>query len=217
MNKVRLLLQLPESAEVLMASFKAKLRSQIRRPLKEGLNVKSGGLELLDDFYSVFAVNMRDLGSPVHSKSFIRNIIGLSSGLARLFVVYKDDVPLACSMTLSGGSVIHNPWASSLRQYSRMSPNMLLYWAMLEYGCKKGFEFFDFGRSTPGEGTYKFKKQWGATDVPLNWIFYSSEKGCNHESGNQKSRFEMAMEVWKRLPVTVTKIVGPAVRKNIGL
>lgn len=215
-NKLRMLLPLPESADELMASFKAKLRSQIRRPLKDGLLVRSGSLELLDDFYSVFAVNMRDLASPVHAKAFIRNIVENSSGAAKLFVVYKEQRPLACSLTLSGGNVLSNPWASSLRQFSRMSPNMLLYWAMLEYACEKGCRFFDFGRSTPGEGTYKFKKQWGAIEKPLNWRNYSKQESAT-QSVDQKSKFEAAMELWKRLPVPLTRILGPAVRKNIGL
>ena len=36
-HKVRMLLELPESSEDLMASFKSKLRSQIKKPIKEGL------------------------------------------------------------------------------------------------------------------------------------------------------------------------------------
>ncbi len=74
-HKVRMLLDLPESSDILMNSFKAKLRSQIRKPIKEGLQAKIGGLELLEDFYYVFLINMRDLGSPVHSKNFIKNLL----------------------------------------------------------------------------------------------------------------------------------------------
>ena len=57
-----------------MKSFKSKFRTKIKKPKKMGLNFRIGGVELLDNFYEVFLVNMRDLGSPVHSKKIIQNI-----------------------------------------------------------------------------------------------------------------------------------------------
>ena len=199
-NKVRMLLELPDSSEQLMNSFKSKLRSQIRRPLKDGLNIKVGGLELLNDFYHVFAVNMRDLGSPVHAKDFIKNLVEAALDSARLFIVYQGKRPLACSFTLGCGPTLSNPWASSLRKFNALSPNMLLYWAMLKYGCDNGYKTFDFGRSTPGEGTYKFKKQWGAVETPLNWYVYSNQLEYTESAIEQKSRFAMAMTLGKSCP-----------------
>jgi len=216
-TKVRMLLDLPDSSEQLISLFKSKLRSQIRRPMKDGLITKVGGTEFLNDFYVVFAENMRDLGSPVHSKRFIENLLNELPGNTRIFIVYKDDTPLACSITLAYRNTLANPWASSLRRYSRLSPNMLLYWSMLEYACDNGFSAFDFGRSTPDEGTYKFKKQWGAKGYPLYWQIFSNQPEAADSSSMGKSKFEQAMEIWKKLPVSVSKIIGPVIRKNIGL
>ena len=70
-----MLLQLPEHHEALWERFPSKLRAQIRRPQREHPEVLQGGLEYLDDFYAVFARNMRDLGTPVYSKIFFRNIL----------------------------------------------------------------------------------------------------------------------------------------------
>lgn len=212
--KVRMLLSLPETSDQLMASFKSKLRSQIRRPLKDGLHIRLGGNELMDDFYQVFAENMRDLASPVHAKKFIEEV-SMKIEHVKFFIVYLEETPLACALVLGCGKMLFNPWASSLRRYSRMSPNMLLYWGMLEYACGNDFKFFDFGRSSLNEGTYKFKKQWGAEEKELNWSFCSKEDRIS--STTEKSKFEMAMNVWKWLPVSITKVIGPAVRKNIGL
>ena len=216
MNKVRLLMELPASAEVLMSSFKSKLRSQIKRPLKDGLHSKIGGQELLEDFYEVFARNMRDLGSPVHSGKLMKNVLKSFPGNARIIMVYKEKQPVACSLVVGFKNTLENPWASSLRQYSRFSPNMLLYWTMLAYACDNGYRFFDFGRSTPGEGTYRFKKQWGAQPVPLHWQ-YIYLKDTAVPDVLEKSRFEKAIQYWKKLPIPVTRIIGPAIRKHIGL
>jgi len=216
-HKVRMLLILPENSEALMKSFKSKLRSQVKKPIKEGLRSKVGGLELLDDFYKVFSINMRDLGSPLHSKKLIKHVLEGFSQKARIVLVYKGSEPLACSIIVGFNDTLENPWASALRQYSRFSPNMLLYWTMLEYACNNGYKYFDFGRSTPGEGTYKFKKQWGAKPEPLHWHFISLNGQPITEDTSEKSKFDKAIQYWQKLPVPVTKFFGPMIRKHIGL
>ena len=37
--------------------------------------MKRGDINDLDDFYHVFAINMRDLGTPVYSKAFFKNML----------------------------------------------------------------------------------------------------------------------------------------------
>lgn len=216
-HKVRMLLDLPESSEILMKSFKSKLRSQINKPLKEGLTSKVGGFELLDDFYEVFSINMRDLGSPVHSATLINKVLKEFPEQAKIVIVYKGDQPVACSVVVGFKDTLQNPWASALREYSRLSPNMLLYWTMLEYACDNGYTYFDFGRSSPDEGTYKFKKQWGSKPNPLHWhcIYFKDEPADSETS--EKSKFDKAIHYWQKLPVWATKILGPKIRKHIGL
>jgi len=216
-HKVRMLLDLPESSEELMKTFKAKLRSQIRKPLKEGLKSKVGGLELLLDFYKVFSINMKELGSPVHSKRLMLNTLEEFPAKAKIVIVYKDNQPMACSLVVGFRDTLENPWASALRAYSRLGPNMLLYWTMLEYACDNGFRYFDFGRSSPDEGTYKFKEQWGAQPTPLHWHYISLNGSPIDEGASEKSKFERAIHYWQKLPVPITRIIGPMIRKHIGL
>ena len=187
-HKVRMLLELPESSELLMNAFKSKLRSQIKKPLKEGLKAKIGGLELFHDFYKVFSVNMRDLGSPLHSKRLIHHVLEEFPEKARIVLIHKDNKPVACSVIVGFRDTLENPWASSLNNYSRMAPNMLLYWTMLEYACDNGYNKFDFGRSTPDEGTYKFKEQWGAKPTPLHWHYLSLNGTTIDQETSEKSK-----------------------------
>ena len=67
-DKISMQLALPVDSEQLWSDLRAKVRSQIKRPLREGATGQVGGLELLDDFYRVFAVKYRDLGVPVYPK-----------------------------------------------------------------------------------------------------------------------------------------------------
>lgn len=217
MNKVRMVFDIPDNPELLMKSFNSKLRSQIRKPIKEGLTAKVGSIELIDDFYNIFAENMRDLGSPIHSKKFIAETLKAFPNTANVFIVYGNQKPLAGSVTIGFKDTLSNPWASALRRYSHLAPNMLLYWSMLEFACQQGYKHFDFGRSTLGEGTYRFKEQWGAKPEPLYWYRLSKTNGQNWGGQPDKDKMSKAIEYWKKLPVPLTKIIGPRIRKYISL
>ena len=67
-SKVSMRLALPSSPEDLWKSFPSKLRSQVRKPQKSGMNIRVGREDELDSFYHVFSVCMRDLGTPVYPK-----------------------------------------------------------------------------------------------------------------------------------------------------
>ena len=217
LQKVRMVLALPNSSEQLLSCLKSKVRSQVKKPLRDGLTAQIGGSELIDDFYSVFVRNMRDLGSPVHSAAWIRAVIQSFDQQARVVVVYTSEkIPAAAGVMLLHPAVISNPWASSLRSCKHLNPNMLLYWTMLSYASDNGFPSFDFGRSTRGGGTYKFKQQWGAKEIPLQWM-----EVVNHQmipTVSTTSRLRVILEnVWRRLPLDLTTLLGPHVRRHIPL
>lgn len=215
-HKVTFLLPLPDDPEVLLKSFKAKVRSQIKRPIKEKMDAKAGGLELLDDFYKVFARNMRDLGTPVYPKKFFKNILNYFPEYARLVIVYTSEgVPVAASFLLGYRETMEIPWASSLREYNRFSPNMLLYWKSFQEAIRQGYKQFDFGRCTPGSGTHRFKKQWGGIEKPLFWYYVLPSGGELPEINPQNPRYALAIKLWQKLPVGLSKILGPPIIKNI--
>lgn len=220
-----MLLSLPETSKALMSSFKSKLRSQVRKPGREGLSAALGGLDLVDEFYPVFAENMRDLGSPVHSRKWIQSILQAYGSRARSgLVLMPDGSPAACGIILLHDRTVSIPWASSLRKFNKSSPNMLLYWTFLEYAADHGYAFFDFGRSTPGEGTYKFKEQWGAAPQPLHWVRIDSGTGGvepiggagGGQKGQDKPR-QMAETLIRSIPVPLATLLGSRVRKYISL
>jgi len=88
---------------------------------------------------------------------------------------------------------------------------------MLEYACDAGFYSFDFGRSTPNEGTFNFKSQWGADPVPLHWYYIATDGNKINKYATDKQAYGKAIAAWKKLPVPITKIIGPPIRKYIGL
>lgn len=226
-QKVRMCLPLPltlnRSPDRLLASFKAKVRSQVKKPLRDGLTGELGGKELVRPFYRIFSENMRDLGSPVHSCDWILNIMTAFGNRAVIGLVrLPDGTPAAAGMILCHPGCVSIPWASSLRRYNRMNPNMLLYWQFLAFAAAFGYPVFDFGRSTPGQGTFRFKKQWGASPVPLHWVRFDPARDpispISEKSGGEVSGSRQAAEaVLKRLPVPWLTFAGASLRRYISL
>jgi len=214
-GKVRMLLELPDSSEALLAGFKSKLRSQIKKPVRDGLTVQLGRLELVPEFYQVFCENMRDLGSPVHSRKWIEAIVNHYGDKVRVAVVYTaEGIPAAGGIILLASETVSIPWASSLLKFNNYNPNMLLYWSFLSFAADNGYRYFDFGRSTPGEGTYKFKQQWGASPVPLEWIDLLNPGSGVTIAGGVREKVE---RVWQQLPIPIATAAGSIVRKYISL
>lgn len=216
-NKVRMLLSLPGTSKELWEGFKSKLRSQIRKAEKNGLHFEIANHKT-DDFYAVFSRNMRDLGSPVHSKEWIQQIIKQLGNDVILGLVYHQDMAIGAGLIVKTGRKVSIPWASTLRFYNRLNPNMLLYWGFLEYAADNNCNLFDFGRSTPGGGTYRFKTQWGAQPQPLIWqtIYLHGSPSSPTHSSNGKMRIYQE-RIWQKLPLSFVNAVGPKVRKYINL
>ena len=216
-KKVSMLLPLPETSDELLKGFKSKLRSQIRKAEKNGLTYETGNSQkLIDKFYQVFIHNMRKLGSPVHSKAWYDALLKNYQNDLLVSVVYTETTAIGAGIVLRNGEKACIPWASTLADYNRLAPNMLLYWSLLQTVTDAGAREFDFGRSTYGEGTFKFKLQWGAQPRPLNWFLPGEQPPAVENSSPGKLR-TLVEQTWPKLPIGVTTWVGPKIRKYISL
>jgi serine/alanine adding enzyme len=214
-HKVTMILDLAPDVESQWRVFNAKLRNQIRKAEKSDLQPVMGQLELLDDFYAVFARNMRDLGTPVYAKCFFRNILEAFPSTSNILGVYHQGKMIAAGIACWFRDTLEIPWASAISDYKALCPNNMLYWEAIKFAIKKGLSRFDFGRSTPHEGTYNFKKQWGAVPVQLYWQYLLNE-GCEmpHLSPSNP-KYQAAIRVWQKLPIPLTKLLGPLIVQNI--
>lgn len=216
-EKVSMLLPLPHSADQLWSGFKSKLRSQVRKAEKNGLIFQWSHLSEINAFYTVFSRNMHELGSPVHSKKWIQAVLANYGEKAKMGLVFLKDQPVGCGIVLLCGKTVSIPWASTLRKFNRLGPNMLLYWNLLKFSADNGYNVFDFGRSTPGEGTYKFKAQWGSTPHPLQWQNLMQSRASDSKTKNSGKTRDIAESTWSRLPLWAANAIGPNIRKHISL
>ncbi|MFM7201212.1 MAG: FemAB family XrtA/PEP-CTERM system-associated protein [Myxococcota bacterium] len=241
-HRVTLRLRLPSDEQALWKLMGTKLRNQARKAEKTGLRLQAHGMAGLDPFYQVFSQNMRDLGSPVWPRRFFERILYQFPERARLFVLSLQHFPAAAGFVFQFKQTLEIPWASALRSFNPVCANVGLYHGILSHAVREGYEQFDFGRSAPDSGTWKFKKQWGAEESPLHWHRWQARANQNQSSGispqlgkrpeaqatstegpsthgrassdgGLEARREQLEQAWQKLPVWATRLVGPPLRR----
>ncbi|MCB1858622.1 MAG: FemAB family PEP-CTERM system-associated protein [Gammaproteobacteria bacterium] len=214
-HKVTMLLDLPDQVDTLWSQIGSKRRAQIKRPAKEGAICRFGHIELLSDFYYVFARNMRDLGTPVYGRGWFAEILKRLDRESQLALVYLNGQPVAAGFLIRHGRRMEIPWASSLREANPFGVNMLLYWEILKWSIEQGCEVFDFGRSSKDANTYRFKKQWGSQPHQLYWYNWLPAGNALPQLDPGSSKFALAIAAWQRLPVPVANLLGPGIVKYL--
>lgn len=213
-GKVHMRLALPAREGELWDRLPAKVRNQVRKGQKCGLEVAWGGEELLGEFYAVFSRNMRDLGTPVYGRRLFTDILRQFPGQAELCVVRSGGRPAAAALLLHGQGVSEVPSASCLREFNLTCANMLMYWHLLERAVQRRQAVFDFGRSSVDGNTYRFKKQWGAEPAPATWQYYVRH-GSIAAVRPDNPRYGRMIRLWQRLPVALTRLIGPSIVRGI--
>jgi serine/alanine adding enzyme len=214
-DKVAMLLNLPAAGESVDKILPSKLRSQVKRPVREGAQCVFGALELLDEFYAVFAENMRDLGTPVYGKSFFRTILATFPQRTWIAIVRLRDEPVAAALLLDHRDTVEIPWASSLQRFNKLGVNMFLYWNVLQRAASRGCRVFDFGRSTVDGGTFRFKRQWGAQPLQLHWHYCLPAGGELPRLNPDNPKYRLAVAAWRKLPLAVANRLGPHIVRNL--
>jgi hypothetical protein len=84
-----------------------------------------------------------------------------------------------------------------------------MYWKLIEQSCEEAFGVFDFGRSKKGTGACLFKSSWGmeTVDLPYRYALHTATEVPKMSPVDPK--FQAPVALWKRLPYSVTKIIGP--------
>ena len=192
------------------------MRNQIRKSEKSGLVTAREDHAGLDAFYEIFAENMRDLGSPVHSRRLFETILQSFGDRARIYLTRDaNGRPVAGGVAIRAGETVTVPWASSLRSARSACPNHSLYWRVLQDAVAESRRIFDFGRSTEGTGTYRFKKQWQAEPVALSWSALDGRGRLQEAKTLDPRRNQRLAQTWSHMPLPMANVLGPWVRKHL--
>ena len=201
--------ELPQSAEALMKGFPRDTRYMIRKGQKEGLRSTVDNTQI-ERFHDIYAESVRNLGTPVFSLRFFRILLEEFGEAAELTTVWKGEQALAGVLSFRFRDWILPYYGGSLPAGRRYAANNFMYWEVMTRAIGNGLRYFDFGRSKLGTGAYAFKTQWNMREHPLPYQFFLVRRKEMPNFSPANPRFHAAISLWKRLPLPLTKMLGPS-------
>ena len=177
--------------------------------------MNAAGEEMVGDFYDVFARKMRDLGTPFTPAVVQGSACAFPGALPAAHRQASHRPPSRLALTYRTRKRRKCHGASSIREYNSLCPNILLYWDAIQFARERFASVFDMGRSTPNEGTFKFKAQWGAEPLPLHWEYHLATDRELPNLSPANPKFQRAIAFWQMLPISLTRAVGPRIVRTI--
>lgn len=186
----------------------------VRQAERFGLTSEQGH-HCLTDFYGIMAANMRRLGTPVHSRLFYENVLACFGDRASIILVRQGANAISGALLLRHRDQVSVLHTGSLPEFLRFRPNNLLYWEIIQGGIASGAATLDMGRSLAGSGTAQFKESWGAVGRPICYEYFLNRRKTLPQINQANPRFAAAQWVWQRMPLPLTKWLGPKLIRNI--
>lgn len=205
---------LPDADEDLL-QIPRKQRAVVRKALKnEALEVRLD--DTVDDFYALYSLNVRNLGTPVFSKRFFAELKNEFGADCEILTITVDGRPVSSVMSFYHRDAVMPYFTGSHVDARRLGANDFMYWHVMRRAVDKGYSVFDFGRSKEGTGPYSFKKNWGFAPEPIVHEFCLKEGTQMPDLNPLNPKYAAMVAVWKKLPLPVANFIGPLVVRNIG-
>ena len=202
-----------ESVDECMKDIPRKQRAMVRKGIGHGL--ESRVEDHLDNFYPIFSESYRNLGTPVLSRGYFEAIRdGLGSD-CQVLTIFKDRKAVASVMSYYFRDEVIPYYGGSLLMARNFMANDFMYWELMRRACESRKKIFDFGRSREGTGSYRFKKHWGFAPVPLSYQYRLVKQLEMPDLSPGNPKYELAIKLWKRLPASLTRVLGPILARGL--
>ncbi|HET6724708.1 MAG TPA: FemAB family XrtA/PEP-CTERM system-associated protein [Gammaproteobacteria bacterium] len=206
--------QIDGNPDVNFKALSGKRRNMVRRARRNGLTTDISGE--IDGHYAVYAEMVRNLGTPVYSRRYFRLLKDEFGGDCEVLRVMHNDSVVSSMMSFFFRDEMLVYYGGGTRRARDLAANDYLYWSLIERAAERGARTVDFGRSKRGSGSYRFKELWGWEPRQLHYEYrlLKTESVPNLSPTNPKYR--PLITAWKRLPVPLTRLIGPPLARNLG-
>jgi len=205
---------LPADEDANLKQIPRKQRAVVRKALESKLTWAIE--DNVDNLYNLYAVSVRNLGTPVFPKKYFANLLSVFKPDCDVLTVFADGKPVASVLNFYHKGTVMPFYTGSVPGARRLGANDFMYWRLMRHAAAKGCSVFDFGRSKVGTGPYDFKKNWGFPPRPLAHHFLT-RPGVEMPNINPLNpKYRLMVAAWKKLPLFVANRLGPIIVRNIG-
>ncbi|MHA6251999.1 lipid II:glycine glycyltransferase FemX [Oceanobacillus sp. CAU 1775] len=159
--------------ESIMMRFSNKLRSDIRRGIKRGVETRYSrddkDIELFYDAYKIMSERNKINIRPLEYFKQIRD----SYENARIYISYHEDDILSAALTINYYGKLYYLYAGSTNVKRNLSANQVMNYEMIKWGIEEGAIQYDFGgffEISQSDGLYAFKKRFLDKDGHVEYI-----------------------------------------------
>jgi FemAB-related protein (PEP-CTERM system-associated) len=167
-------------------------------------------------FYDIYATSVRNLGTPVFSRKYFeisKEVFGQS---CQVLTVVRDNRPISSVLSFFFRDEVLPYYGGSVPEARQVAGNDFMYWELMRRACEQGIRVFDYGRSKRGTGSFDFKKNWGFEPQPLKYQYLLVKAKTMPDVSPLNPRYRLFIDLWKHMPLTLSKLMGPMIAKNLG-
>jgi FemAB-related protein (PEP-CTERM system-associated) len=191
-----------------------KQRHMIRQGQKNGLRSLMDD-ERLPECFQVYAESLRNLGTPVYSYHYFKDLKDTFGEQCRPLLVEYQGRIVAGVLTFFYKDQVLPYYGGSLPNYRHLAPNDFMYWELLSFGAANGYRIFDFGRSKKDTGSFNFKRHWGFEPLSLPYFYCQVGTKEISDTSSLTSELQWAIKLWRHLPLKLTMALGPRIAPHL--
>ena len=200
---------LVDDEAALLSSLPGKVRNMIRKGRRQGLRSELGREALLDEFYHLFTLNQRQLGTPVQPKRLFLELLREFPADTDILIVRLGSRPIGTTLNLYFRDSVMPHYGAADPAALGTGVSNFMYWELMRCSAARGYRRFDFGRSKLGSGSWAFKHHWKMRERPLPYRYAPLRGSALPDLSPVNPRFSLAIATWKRLPLPLTRWLGP--------
>lgn len=215
-ERVTTVVSVDKGEEVLWKNLSSNTRRKVRKARRNGLDF-TVNIQMVNEFYHIYAQNMHRLGTPVIGPCFFHKITEYLSEKIRLFIITTNSQVVGGMLCLIAGNVWRSLYVGMKTEVLPKYSTYLLYWMALKTAARERAKRFDLGTSIPGSGTHRFKQQWAGQDEHiLNTYFFGPQvEKSLPKLEDEKAQNTWKKKLWQKIPLKFANIVGPILRKSL--
>jgi FemAB-related protein (PEP-CTERM system-associated) len=208
--------EIDTSTEANLKAIPRKQRAVVRKTLKAD-ELRDEVDHDPDRFYDIYAVSVRNLGSPVFSKRYCQNLKQeFGDDCEFLIVTGPDGATVTGVLQFYFRDEVLPYYGGGSLQARRYGAHDFMYWRSICRAAERNVRIFDFGRSKVGTGTFSFKKNWGFQPQALSYE-YKLIRGNSLPNANALNpKYQLMINMWKRLPLPIANTIGPHLVSALG-
>jgi len=197
-----------------LSNIPRKQRAVVRKGIKAGL--ESTWDENVDRLYDAYSQSVHALGTPVFSKRYFQVLKQEFGDDCRVLTVTKEGRLIGSVMNFYFRDQVLPYYGGGTPEARAVKGNDFMYWEVMRHSCEEGVKIFDYGRSKVGTGSYSFKKNWGFEPVPLSYEFVLIKADEVPDINPLNPKYKLFINAWKKMPLSLTRLIGPHIVKNLG-